>query len=106
MKNIRLFLASIFLLSGYSMKSQSVEKTNKIQKSKVIIVSSSLALSMAGAYYYAENAWWNEQKVDFHFDQGADLTYALNVDKAGHFMGGIIVADIFQNSMPYMINLS
>lgn len=99
MKNIRLFLAIIFFLSNYTMKSQSVEKINRIQKSKTIILSSSLALSMAGAYYYAENAWWNEEAVDFHFDQGADLTYALNVDKAGHFMGGIIVADIFQNSI-------
>ena len=40
----------------------------------------------AGTYYYLENTWWKDQSKEFHFDNGADLLYAKNIDKAGHFM--------------------
>ena len=45
----------------------------------------------AATKHYLENTWWKDQSQNFHFDNGADLRYALNVDKAGHFIGGLIV---------------
>ena len=75
--------------------------TTKINSNRIIIVSSSLALALSGSYYYIENSWWSEQQKNFHFDQGPDLVYALNVDKAGHFLGGLYAADIFSNSFEW-----
>ena len=50
---------------------------------------------------YVQNSWWSEKQEPFHFDDGADLTYALNVDKVGHFMGGLGAADVFSSSMKW-----
>ena len=72
---------------------------DSIHKGRVMLVGSSLGLSLAGSYYYVQNAWWNEKQVAFHFDNGADKVYALNIDKAGHFLGGLQAADLFSSSM-------
>ena len=72
--------------------------TTKINSGRVLIVSSSLAAALGGSYLYVENAWWSDKQSTFSFDDGADLTYALNVDKAGHFMGGLYAADLFSSS--------
>jgi hypothetical protein len=67
----------------------------------MLVVSSSLGIALTGSYLYIENSWWADKQIPFHFDDGADLKYALNVDKAGHFMGGIEAADLFSNSMQW-----
>tara|TARA_B100000700_G_C14955270_1_gene813675 strand:- start:25 stop:870 length:846 start_codon:yes stop_codon:yes gene_type:complete len=76
-----------------------ISDTNKINTKRVAIVTSSLGVGLTASYYYIQNSWWTEKQTDFHFDKGSDLTYALNVDKLGHFMGGIQASDIFRSSM-------
>ena len=56
---------------------------------------------LAGSYIYVQKSWWSDIASDFHFDDGSDLRYALNVDKGGHFFGGILVADLFQGSLQW-----
>ncbi|MBU4486365.1 MAG: YfiM family protein [Candidatus Delongbacteria bacterium] len=48
-----------------------------------------------------KNAWWSGESVPFHFDTGADLKYAKNLDKAGHFFGGYLVQDMYYNSLTW-----
>jgi hypothetical protein len=72
--------------------------TNSVDNKKVILVSSSLALYFGASFYYVQNAWWDDISNDFHFDSGNDLVYALNVDKAGHFFGGVYASDLFSSS--------
>lgn len=73
--------------------------TNRIKKGRLILVSSSLGAALSGAYLYIENAWWADNSTSFSFDDGSDLTYALNVDKCGHFIGGMLASDIFSSSL-------
>lgn len=37
--------------------------------------------------------WWDEEGSHFHFEN--DFEYAKNLDKAGHFMAGYLVAEVF-----------
>jgi len=94
-----LFLVGFLLLFSQEIFSQ--KDTSKVNKKRVIIVGSSLGATLGGSYWYIQNSWWSEKQIPFHFDNGADLTYALNVDKVGHFMGGLEAADIFYSSMKW-----
>ena len=95
---LSLILFLIYALNTYS-KEEIKTTSDSINKCKVLIVSSSIGAALYGSFLYVENSWWSDQQMNFHFDNGADLTYALNVDKLGHFMGGIQAADIFSSSM-------
>ena len=95
----RLFSLSLLVLFACSINAK--PDSTKINKRRVLLVSSSLAAVLGGAYLYVENAWWSNKQIPFHFDDGADLTYALNVDKVGHFMGGLEAADFFSSSMKW-----
>ena len=75
--------------------------TIKVNKKRILIAGSSLGAALGGSYWYIQNSWWSEKQTEFHFDNGADLTYALNVDKVGHFMGGLEAADVFSSSMKW-----
>ena len=97
MKFKSLFLVVLCLLFFNNLLAQ--KETMSINKKRLLIVSSSLGLALGGSYWYVKNAWWADKQISFHFDDGADLTYALNVDKIGHLIGGIQVADIFSSSM-------
>ena len=99
MKFKRLFSLSLLLLFACSIKAK--PDSTKINKGRVLVVSSSLAAILGGSYLYVENSWWADKQTTFHFDDGADLTYALNVDKVGHFMGGLEAADFFSSSMKW-----
>ena len=94
-----LFLVGFLLLFSKEFFSQN--DTTKVNKKRVFIVGSSLGAAFGGSYWYIQNSWWSEKQIPFHFDNVADLTYALNVDKAGHFMGGLVAADIFSSSMKW-----
>ena len=95
----RLFPLSLLVLIAYSVKAK--PDSTKIKMGRVLVVSSSLAAVLGGSYLYVENSWWSDKQIPFHFDDGADLTYALNVDKVGHFMGGLASADFFSSSMKW-----
>jgi len=99
MKFKSLFLIVIFIFSGRNVFSQN--DSLKVNKKRVVIVGSSLAIALGGSYWYIQNSWWSEKQIPFHFDDGADLTYALNIDKLGHFMGGLQSSDIFSSSMQW-----
>jgi hypothetical protein len=94
-----LFSLSLLVLIACSVKAK--PDSTKIKKARVIVVSSSLVAVLGGSYLYVENAWWSDKQIPFHFDDGADLTYALNVDKLGHFMGGLEAADFFSSSIKW-----
>lgn len=89
----------LFLFLGLFSEGKQVLKNDSIKKGRVILVSSSLLGALSSSYLYIENSWWNEKQQSFHFDNGSDKVYALNVDKAGHFMGGLQAADVFSGSM-------
>tara|TARA_B100000767_G_scaffold88562_1_gene85064 strand:+ start:24 stop:911 length:888 start_codon:yes stop_codon:yes gene_type:complete len=95
----RLFSFSLLVLFACSFKAKA--DSTKIKKGRMIVVSSSLAAILGGSYLYVKNSWWSDKQIPFHFDDGADLTYALNVDKVGHFMGGLEAADFFSSSMKW-----
>ena len=94
-----LFVLSFLVLFSLSLFPQ--QDANKVNKGKMLIVSSTLGLALTGSYLYIKNSWWSDKQIPFHFDDGADLKYALNVDKAGHFIGGIQAADLFSGSMKW-----
>ncbi|MDB4250948.1 YfiM family protein [Flavobacteriales bacterium] len=94
-------LFSLFLLVLIACSVKAKPDSTKIKKARVIVVSSSLVAVLGGSYLYVENAWWSDKQIPFHFDDGADLTYALNVDKLGHFMGGLEAADFFSSSIKW-----
>ncbi len=93
------FLFLSFFLFGFSSEAKQTLKNDSIKKGRIIVVSSSLILALGGSYLYIENSWWSEKQIAFHFDNGSDKVYALNVDKAGHFIGGLQAADLFSESM-------
>ena len=99
MKFKSLFFLVIFFVLSQNIFGQS--DSLKVNKKRVFIVGSSLAGALGGSYLYVQNSWWSEKQEPFHFDDGADLTYALNVDKVGHFMGGLEAADVFSSSMKW-----
>lgn len=99
MKIKTLFLLLILFFCNKNILAQ--QDSIKLNKKRVFIVASSLVGGAGLSYWYVQNSWWSEQQTSFHFDDGADLTYALNVDKVGHFIGGLQSADIFTSSMKW-----
>ncbi len=92
-----LFIVTTFVFQNLFPKNDSLN----INKGRLIIVGSTMGAALTGSYLYIKNSWWSDKKTSFHFDHGADFTYALNVDKAGHFMGGLEAADIFSSSLQW-----
>ena len=78
---------------------QAQNDSTSIHTGRLVLVGSSAASVLAGSYVYVQKSWWSDIATEFHFDDGSDLRYALNVDKAGHFFGGFLVADMFQGSL-------
>ena len=97
MKFKALFIFSLLIFINMSCKSRALS-ADSINKKRVVLVSSSLALYFSASFYYVQNTWWSDISNDFHFDPGNDLVYALNVDKAAHFFGGVYASDLFSAS--------
>ena len=95
MFKIRTFILFVFLICSFILKSQNIKKIDnkKAKNNKTMILSSGVVLTMGIGYSILENVWWNEAPVDFHFDNGPDLRYAKNLDKAGHFLGGLLASE-------------
>lgn len=94
-KNLLLVILVMFFLK-YS-NGQSIDSI-RVNKNRVVLVSSSLGLYFGASFYYVQNSWWSDISNDFRFDPGNDLVYALNVDKAAHFFGGLYASDLFSSS--------
>lgn len=101
MKIKALFFATFLFVNSVSTDANNPFYADSIHKGRIVLVSSSLVAALGGSYYYVQNAWWNEKQIAFHFDDGSDKVYALNVDKAGHFLGGMQTADLFSGSMQW-----
>ena len=96
------FLIILFFFST-SFSAYSQADTTKINPYRLSIVLVSGASVLAGSYIYVQNSWWSDQSTSFHFDDGSDLRYARNIDKGGHFFGGVLVADLFHSNLKYFV---
>ena len=94
-KSLLIFL--LFIYINLSCQAKTLD-SNLVNKNRVVLVSSSLAAYFGASFYYVQNTWWSDVSNDFHFDPGNDLVYALNVDKAAHFFGGVYSSDLFSSS--------
>ena len=97
MKNKNLLLVILFMFFLKYSSGQSIDSI-RVNKKKVVLVSSSLGLYFGASFYYVQNSWWSDISNDFRFDPGNDLVYALNVDKAAHFFGGLYASNLFSSS--------
>lgn len=85
------------------------EKSHSFNKKRFALVAGSTTLALGASFIYVNNSWWADQSHGFHFDGGTglnnlftpgnDLKYAKNLDKFGHFFGGIIYSDMFSNAV-------
>ncbi len=94
-KNLLLVILVMFFLKYSNGQSKDSIRVNK---NRVVLVSSSLGLYFGASFYYVQNSWWSDMSNNFRFDPGNDLVYALNVDKAAHFFGGVYASDLFSSS--------
>ena len=92
----------IYLLSFLVVKSSFAQSdTSKVNPYKLALVLGSGASVLGGSYIYVQNSWWSDQSTEFHFDDGSDLRYAKNIDKGGHFFGGVLVSDFFHSNLKW-----
>jgi hypothetical protein len=66
---------------------------------RAAIVGGTLGALVTGIHIYQRNAWWSDQRTSFHFQD--DPIYALNVDKAGHFLGGAFGSFLGRKSLEW-----
>ncbi len=57
---------------------------------------------IGGVYLYVNQVWWKDDIQKFHFDWSRDYRYANNLDKMGHFMGGLITADAYFDARTWL----
>jgi hypothetical protein len=69
------------------------------QWDRALIVGGVLGATVTGIHIYQQNAWWKDQRTSFHFQE--DGTYALNVDKVGHFYGGAVGTFLGRKSLEW-----
>lgn len=77
------------------------DTTRRIHTGRVWLLAGAASLTMAGTYAYLQNVWWSDQKSTFKFDHDMDYRYAKNMDKAGHFIGGCVTADLFSEGFTW-----
>ncbi len=97
MKTKKLLIIIFFLIFFQLIFAQNQMQHLRKQKFTNSVIGVSVGLYLT--YSHVDNIWWGDQKTKFTFDSGRDAVYALNVDKCGHFMGGLIFSDIVYSSM-------
>jgi hypothetical protein len=68
----------------------------KKRKYAPIVVGGSAAVIGVSTYVLMKHLWWGDKPTNFHFDFNRDYKYANNLDKFGHFMGGVWGADFYR----------
>ena len=97
MKKKRLLIIVFFLIFLQLIFAQN--NTHHFKKEKLTNSIFGISTGLFLANSYIDDVWWGDQKTEFSFDSGRDAIYALNVDKCGHFMGGLIFSEIVSTSM-------
>lgn len=69
------------------------EAVDRLHYGRIAVLAVPVGVAVGGVFYYLETTWWAENARRFHFDDGSDLRYAINMDKAAHFIGGAVTAD-------------
>jgi len=83
--------------SAYEDSIARVTRPLRIHPERLAIMASTGVAGLVSSYLYVKNAWWSNQKTSFHFDHDMDYRYAKNIDKGAHFIGGVIIADLFKD---------
>ncbi len=78
------------------------DSTQKLNKFKIALISSSVPIVTASVFIYMQHAWWKDTmqvlgvpKQKFHFDDTKELKYALCLDKGGHFWSTQFASTVF-----------
>jgi hypothetical protein len=70
--------------------------TAVFNKKKFLLVASIVPITTGGVFIYFQNAWWKDQKTNFNWDMKYDFSYALSLDKMGHYWSSEISADFLK----------
>lgn len=92
------------LSSNFSMLEDTLSERDKRRQKwgKAVALGGSSVVVFGGLYMYAQGVWWKDQARSFHFDWDKDYRYANNLDKMGHFMGGLMVADAYYDGFRWL----
>lgn len=95
-----IFLLCIFF-QGIAQPNDSITLAHTPQDSisvkQIALVSSIIPITATGVYIYLNKVWWADQRVAFHITDDLELRYALNLDKAGHFISSYFVSGVFSD---------
>lgn len=82
-----------------STSEDSMVDTSGISVGRLAIVGGALLGTMVAIHIAQQNSWWKDNRTSFHFEE--DFTYALNVDKLGHFYGAHVLAYSISSSLKW-----
>ena len=97
MKRLRILL---FCLLPLALSAQ--QDSLRLRKGKAIAIGGTTLGVVGGLWWYLENTWWAEDARGFRVDFNRDLRYANNLDKMGHYVGGIMTADLYYDAFRWM----
>jgi len=86
-------LAALLILPRLS-HAQTRDSVQSINYYRLGIMGGITASAVVGSYFYVKDFWWAKKQTTFHFETTKEH-YALSMDKASHFFGGTIEADLF-----------
>lgn len=74
--------------------------SSSIKPYRLAGVASLATVSFIGSYYLVfKEGWWDSSGNSFHFEN--DFAYAKNIDKAGHFFSGVLLAEGFYDGFKW-----
>ncbi len=89
----------------------SLKADDTFNQKRFLIIGGSTTFALAGSYIYLKKTWWSEGKTTFHFDggqplkdmfrRGRDWKYAKNLDKVGHFYGGLLSSELLAKGLEW-----
>lgn len=94
------FFFSLFA-SSFAAQAQVIDtiipkyNAKEVNRLRAGMVAAASAGALGAVYIYMQNVWWHETPTSFKFDHNKDYKYAKNMDKAGHFIGGAVTAELF-----------